>query len=64
MNSESQGPELTSVRAAVGAFYDRDAQREWERADRHRTEFAVTRRALAQHLPPPPARPSTSTTHP
>lgn len=41
---------------AVEALYDRDAQREWQRAERHRTEFTITRRALAQHLPPAPAR--------
>ncbi len=50
---EVSGPR---VRAAVEAFYDRDAEHEWERGDRHRTEFAVTLRALAEHLPPPPAR--------
>jgi S-adenosylmethionine-dependent methyltransferase len=40
----------------VESFYDNNAQVEWGRFDRHRTEFAITRRALAQHLPPPPAR--------
>jgi SAM-dependent methyltransferase len=30
--------------------------REWERLRRHRTEFALALRALAEHLPPPPAR--------
>jgi ubiquinone/menaquinone biosynthesis C-methylase UbiE len=40
----------------VESFYDANAQREWERFDRHRMEFAITRRALAQYLPPPPAR--------
>jgi S-adenosylmethionine-dependent methyltransferase len=51
--AELQGARL---RSAVEALYDRDSQREWDRAERHRTEFAVTLRALAQHLPPPPAR--------
>ena len=37
-------------------FYDQYAQREWERLARHKTEFAVTNRALQEHLPPPPAR--------
>lgn len=37
-------------------FYDQYAQREWERLERHKTEFAVTMRALQEHLPPPPAR--------
>lgn len=36
--------------------YDQNPEREWERMDRHRTEFAVTLRALEEHLPPPPAR--------
>lgn len=36
-------------------FYNANVQREWERLDRHRTEFAVTMRALAEFLPPPPA---------
>jgi S-adenosylmethionine-dependent methyltransferase len=40
----------------VQRFYDLGPQQEWERAERHRTEFAVTLRALAAHLPPPPAR--------
>lgn len=37
-------------------FYDHYAQREWERLERHKTEFAVTLRAFQTHLPPPPAR--------
>jgi S-adenosylmethionine-dependent methyltransferase len=44
-----------SLISAVEKLYDDDPQREWERMDRHRTEFAVTLRALAEHLPPPPA---------
>ncbi len=36
--------------------YDLNPQREWERMDRHRTEFAVSLRALEAHLPPAPAR--------
>ena len=38
----------------VEAHYDRDPEREWERLTRHRTEFAVTCRVLAEHLPSPP----------
>jgi len=37
-------------------YYDRQPEREWARLERHRTEWAVTTRALAEHLPPPPAR--------
>lgn len=40
----------------VRSIYDSDPEREWQRMDRHRTEFAVTLRALQEHLPAPPAR--------
>jgi ubiquinone/menaquinone biosynthesis C-methylase UbiE len=43
------------ARKSVELYYDRQAEREWERLDRHRTEFAVTMRALREHLPLPPA---------
>ncbi len=39
----------------VQAFYDKNAQNEWDRLDRHRTEFAVTLRALKDYLPHFPA---------
>jgi S-adenosylmethionine-dependent methyltransferase len=45
-----------AVREAVERLYDSDPAREWARMDRHRTEFAVTLRALREHLPPLPAR--------
>ena len=45
-----------AMRQAVQRLYDSDPAAEWARMDRHRTEFAVTRRALAEYLPPPPAR--------
>ena len=41
---------------AVESHYDREPEREWERLLRHRTEFAVTCRLLAEHLPPPPGQ--------
>lgn len=41
---------------AIRTLYDQQPEREWERLERHRTEFAVTMRALFEHLPPPPAR--------
>jgi S-adenosylmethionine-dependent methyltransferase len=44
-----------SIEDAVKALYDSNPQREWQRSERHRTEFAVTKRALADYLPPPPA---------
>lgn len=40
----------------VEAHYDKNAEREWERLDRHRTEFALTCRLLTDYLPPPPAK--------
>lgn len=39
----------------VEQHYDNDPQHEWAREARHRTEFAITRRALADYLPPAPA---------
>jgi S-adenosylmethionine-dependent methyltransferase len=45
-----------AVRSAVQRLYDGDAELEWQRAQRHPTEFAITLRALEQHLPPPPCR--------
>ena len=39
----------------VKKFYDDNAQREWERGIRHRTEFAVTLRAIDEYFPPAPA---------
>lgn len=40
----------------VETYYDQRAAAEWTRLERHRTEFAVTLRALHQYLPAPPAR--------
>jgi len=40
----------------IERFYDNDAQYEWDRLERHRTEFAVTMRALGDYLPRPPAK--------
>ena len=44
--------DLSSI---VAAYYDSDPEREWQRVERHRTEYAVTLRALEEHLPKPPA---------
>lgn len=35
----------------IEAFYDENAHYEWDRLERHRTEFAVTLRALKDYLP-------------
>jgi S-adenosylmethionine-dependent methyltransferase len=41
----------------VQDFYDKNVQSEWDRLGvRHRTEFAVTLRALREFLPPVPAK--------
>jgi S-adenosylmethionine-dependent methyltransferase len=39
----------------VEQVYDHTVEKEWARLERHRTEFAVTMRALSDYLPPPPA---------
>ncbi|MBE3561987.1 MAG: methyltransferase domain-containing protein [Ktedonobacteraceae bacterium] len=35
-------------------YYDEEAHIEWQRLERHRTEFAVTMRTLTEYLPIPP----------
>jgi S-adenosylmethionine-dependent methyltransferase len=40
----------------IASYYDHQPEHEWERMDRHRTEFALSLRALERYLPPPPAR--------
>ena len=40
----------------IQAFYNASPTTEWRREERHRTEFAVTHRALAEFLSPPSAR--------
>ena len=52
MPAEHRDPASRYVERA----YDQQPGREWARMDDHRTEFAVTLRALAEHLPPPSAR--------
>ena len=44
------------ARNEVERYYDEHAREEWERLERHRTELAVTLRALGEYLPPPPAK--------
>ncbi len=41
--------------SGVEAHYDANSAYEWERLQRHRTEFAVNRKAMGIYLPPPPA---------
>lgn len=40
----------------VQQFYDANAEYEWGRLERHRMEFAITMRMLADHLPAAPCR--------
>ena len=40
----------------VRSYYDASPEREWERLERHRIEFAISLRTLLEHLPPAPAR--------
>jgi ubiquinone/menaquinone biosynthesis C-methylase UbiE len=47
---------MSDLQDLIAGYYDEDPQHEWERADRHRTEDALTWKALQAHLPPPPAR--------
>jgi S-adenosylmethionine-dependent methyltransferase len=47
---------MSDLTDLVARYYDEDPQHEWERLDRHRTEYALTWKALDNILPPPPAR--------
>ena len=48
--------ESDQTQELIQRYYGQEAEAEWRRLDRHRTEFAVTLRALGEHLEPPPAR--------
>jgi S-adenosylmethionine-dependent methyltransferase len=41
--------------SSVEQYYNQHTTTEWQRLERHRTEFAVTLRAFTEFLPPPPA---------
>jgi len=41
---------------SIEQAYDDTPQYEWDRLERHRVEYGVTMRALADHLPPAPAK--------
>ncbi len=47
---------MGNVKDYIRRYYDKASEAEWERLDRHRTEYALTLRALTEHLPQPPAR--------
>jgi ubiquinone/menaquinone biosynthesis C-methylase UbiE len=46
---------MSDVSSYIRRYYDLQSEIEWQRLERHRSEFAVTMRALNEHLPPPPA---------
>jgi ubiquinone/menaquinone biosynthesis C-methylase UbiE len=45
---------MDTIADQVQDYYDRHRLEEWQRLEHHRTELAVTLRALRDHLPPPP----------
>ena len=45
---------MATLTDVVRSYYDRHPVKEWERLQIHRTEFALTKRALRQYLPSPP----------
>ena len=47
---------MSSVLEKVEEFYDKNAQHEWDRLDRHRIEIEVTMKALREFLPPLPVK--------
>lgn len=47
---------MTGYSDPIERYYDAQVDSEWERMDRHRTEFALTMRTLKRYLPPPPCR--------
>ena len=55
MRETPLGERYDSTTRHIQRMYDQQTGREWGRMSRHRTEFAVTLRALAEYLPPPPA---------
>jgi SAM-dependent methyltransferase len=50
------GQERGSTERLIESYYDQQVEQEWGRLANHRMEFALTLRALAEHLRPPPAR--------
>lgn len=44
------------INSEIERFYDNNTQKEWERLDRHRMEFAITLKAFNQYLPSPPIK--------
>ncbi len=42
---------MTPALGEIEQYYDLNADHEWNRLERHRTEFAVTMQALLDYLP-------------
>jgi len=40
---------------SLSEHYDNDPDQEWQRLERHRTEFAVSMRTLQEYMPATPA---------
>ena len=55
MTSEQPAPG-PGIAEWIESYYDQQSEGEWQRLDSHRTEHAVTERALLEHLPSPPAK--------
>jgi S-adenosylmethionine-dependent methyltransferase len=55
---QHDGEQMSSLErvgtSLIEHYYDEEAHIEWQRLERHRTEFAVTVRALTDYLPPAP----------
>ena len=47
---------MDDVSGYIRDYYDSQCELEWKRLENHRTEFALTIRALDRYLPSPPAR--------
>ncbi|MBT9175106.1 MAG: hypothetical protein DDT22_00780 [candidate division WS2 bacterium] len=47
---------MIMTNSEIERFYDNNIQKEWERLDRHRMEFAITLKVLNQYLPSPPIK--------
>lgn len=55
MHNVNGKAKMTHTTTHIEGFYDSNALKEWERLDRHRTELAVTLKALDEYLPASPA---------
>lgn len=47
---------MTNYQSLIANYYNNSALNEWARLDRHRTEFAITLRAIKDYAPPVPAK--------